>query len=52
MKPLALSLARKLTDSSIPLPERANLARNIRGSSIARLVAALATVIALTRTEP
>lgn len=46
-KSLALHLARKLTDSRVPLDERANLARHVRRSEIARLVAALATVIAL-----
>jgi hypothetical protein len=46
---LALSLAARLTDSTVPLPERANLARMIRNSQQARLVAALAVAIALKR---
>lgn len=46
---LALSLAVRLTDSSVSLPERANLARMIRSSQHARLVAALAVAIALKR---
>jgi hypothetical protein len=46
-KPLALQLAKRLTDSSIPLPERANLARHIRGSESAKLVEALTYAIAL-----
>lgn len=46
---LALSLAVRLTDSTVPLPERANLARMIRSTEQARLVAALAVAIALSR---
>lgn len=42
---LALSLAKEIVDPSIPLPERAQLARIVRGSVAARLVGAL--VIAL-----
>lgn len=46
-KPLALDLARKLTDSRVPLPERANLARQLRGSDLARLIAPLTVTLAL-----
>lgn len=46
---LALSLAARLADSTVPLPERANLARMIRHSQHARLISALAVAIALSR---